>query len=81
MRFLDMLIATIVLTGVLTVLFFIAWYIALPLFVVVLILGGIGILKTKFEMYKFNSSMNQMKKPSKKEKDKNVIDVEFTEIK
>ena len=81
MRFLDMLIATVVLTSVLIFLFFIAWYIALPLFCIVLILAGIGFLKTKFEMYRFNTSFSHMKNTSERHKNKKIIDVEFTEIK
>ena len=68
-------------------LFVIAWYIALPLLFIILIIGAIGAIRTKLTFNKFSAqkgfdSATRLRQTHrvKNAKKGEVIDVDFTEI-
>lgn len=84
MRLIQALIGLIFTTAFFILLFLVAWYIALPLLLVVLAFGAIGVLRTKYALYRARQSATPLhlyirKKSQKKEKE-DVIDVDFTEV-
>lgn len=63
-------------------LLFVAWYIAIPLIILFLIIGVIGYIRNKLFLYDFQKKMaTRFKRENRQFKDNNIIDVDYTEIK
>lgn len=84
MRLIQAIIGLIFTTAFFILLFLVAWYIALPLLLVVLALGAVGALRTKYEIFRARKSATPLhlyiRKKSNKDKKEDVIDVDFTEV-
>jgi len=81
----QILFTGVILFAFLMVLFVLAWYIALPLLLILALLGGVRWLKEQWDAYRLYRESNgctiRRASPGRRQSDTTVIDVDYTEIK
>lgn len=84
MKIIQAIIGLIFTTAFFILLFLVAWYIALPLLLIFLVLGAFGALRMRYEIYRAQKSATPLHLVIRKrtpKRDSEVIDVDFTEVK
>lgn len=81
MRLFQSILSVILTMGLITFLFLIAWYIALPLLGILFILWLFGFFKNERVSFKVTPEFKiHQKKQKQSEKNAKIIDVDYTEI-
>lgn len=83
MKILQALIGLIFTTAFFILLFLVAWYIALPLLLILLVVGALGGLRARYAIYRARKSATPLHLSIRKrtpKKGDEVIDVDFTEV-
>lgn len=82
MRLFQSILGVILSLGFMTFLFLIAWYIALPVLLILFVLSLFGVFKkTRFSLRVTPEfRVHHPKKQSQVKKDEKIIDVDYTEV-
>ncbi len=86
MNLLQSFIGVIFSIGIITLLLLVAWYVALPVIFVLLLVGLFNLLTGKpvVNTYRFSETLNRYRNRPRREastqKDEKIIDVDYTEV-
>ncbi len=83
MNIIQALIGFILMVGIFSFLFLIAWYIAIPLLLIFVCVGLFNLIRLKWHMKDFHifSHAEKFYETKNKKSQDQIIDVEYTEIK